>query len=60
MSTESNDCKCNLALIYGSMLARLWLAVRAIQTGIEKFSGSKMSDEVVEIDVLEGPCIRER
>jgi len=50
MSTESNDCKCNLALIYGSMLARLWLAVRAIQTGIEKFATSKSSDEVVNID----------
>lgn len=53
MSTESKDSKCcksNLALIYGSLLARLWLAVRAIQSGIEKYAGTKMSDEVVDID----------
>ena len=50
MSNESNTCKSNLALIHGSMLARLWLAVRAIQTGIEKFSGTKMSDQVINID----------
>jgi thiosulfate dehydrogenase (quinone) large subunit len=28
----------NLALIYGSLLARVWLGVRAIQTGVEKFA----------------------
>ena len=50
MSKESKDCKTNLALIYASMLARLWLAVRAIQSGIEKFAISKSSDEVVNID----------
>jgi thiosulfate dehydrogenase (quinone) large subunit len=50
MSNESNTCKSNLALIYGSMLARLWLAVRAIQSGVEKFSGTKMSDEIINID----------
>lgn len=50
MSTESKNCQSNLALIYASMLARLWLAVRAIQSGIEKFAGSKASEAVVEID----------
>jgi thiosulfate dehydrogenase (quinone) large subunit len=31
----------NLALTYSMLLLRLWLAVRALQTGIEKFSGLK-------------------
>lgn len=39
-----------LALIYGSLLLRLWLAVRAIQTGVEKFAGTTASDAVVPID----------
>jgi thiosulfate dehydrogenase [quinone] large subunit len=39
-----------LALVYGSLLLRLWLAVRALQTGIEKFAGTKAADQVVNID----------
>jgi thiosulfate dehydrogenase (quinone) large subunit len=38
-----------LALIYGALLLRLWLAVRAIQTGIEKFSAQIGSEELVKI-----------
>lgn len=33
------------------MLLRLWLAVRAIQTGVEKFAGTKMTaGEIVKVD----------
>ena len=39
-----------LGLIYGAWLLRVWLAVRAIQTGVEKFSGMKGSDVPVTID----------
>ncbi|GAA5481189.1 hypothetical protein [Haloferula sargassicola] len=39
-----------LALALGAILARLWLAVRAIQTGLEKYAGTKMSETAVEID----------
>jgi thiosulfate dehydrogenase [quinone] large subunit len=37
-------------LTYGALLLRLWLAVRAIQTGIEKFAGTTTSDQPVPID----------
>jgi len=56
MSTDTDTecaCKCptnNLALVYGALLARVWLAVRAIQTGVEKYAGTKMSDQAVNID----------
>jgi len=40
----------NLGLTYGALLLRLWLAVRAIQTGIEKYAGTTMSDQPVTID----------
>ena len=44
-------CAANkLGLIYGALLLRLWLAVRAIQTGIEKYAGSISSDQVVKVD----------
>lgn len=57
-TTESNAeskpaCCCpgnKLALIYGSLLLRLWLAVRAIQTGVEKFAGTTASEQPVTID----------
>ena len=48
MSTsEKTD---TLALTYGALLARLWLAVRALQTGVEKYAGAKVSEKVVDID----------
>ncbi len=51
MSNEVTCCTGNkLALTYGSLLLRLWLAVRAIQTGLEKYAGAKASDEAVKID----------
>lgn len=59
MSTEAEASCCNkssccnphsLALTYASLLARLWLAVRAIQTGVEKYAGTKSSDQIVKVD----------
>jgi len=45
-STSGPDLGASL----GFLLLRLWLSVRAIFTGIEKFAGSKSSDAPVEID----------
>lgn len=39
-----------LALTYGALLARFWLGVRALQTGVEKFAGNKVSSQVVDVD----------
>lgn len=39
-----------LSLTYGAWLLRLWLGVRALQTGLEKFAGTALSDKAVEID----------
>ncbi len=51
MPNEESCCSKNpLALAYGSLLLRLWLAVRAIQTGVEKFAGSKASEQLVKVD----------
>ncbi len=55
-TTESPDgcsqkpcCSANtLALTYGALLLRLWLAMRAIQTGVEKFAGSKVTEQAVD------------
>lgn len=44
-----------LALAYGALVCRLWLAVRAIQSGIEKYSGIKASDQPVNIDGSPNP-----
>ncbi len=53
MSNESNETCCNnnnLALAFGALLLRLWLGVRALQTGIEKFSGTKSSEQIIDVD----------
>ncbi len=50
MSTETSSTGNKLALTYGALLLRLWLAVRAIQTGLEKFAGSKAADQIVSVD----------
>ncbi len=49
MSTEPCCPNNKLAFIYGALLLRLWLAVRAIQTGVEKFAGTKASEQVVPV-----------
>lgn len=50
MNNESCGTSNTLALVYGALLLRVWLAVRAIQTGIEKFAGSKAADQIVSVD----------
>ena len=50
MNTESCGTNNTLALVYGALLLRVWLAVRAIQTGIEKFAGTKAADQIVKVD----------
>jgi thiosulfate dehydrogenase (quinone) large subunit len=56
MSNEAQECckgqkSCcttnTLALVYGSLLLRVWLGVRALQTGIEKFSGIRVENQSV-------------
>jgi thiosulfate dehydrogenase [quinone] large subunit len=54
-ATQDTECcdscpQTNLGLIYGAWLLRLWLAVRAIQTGVEKFAGMRGSDQPITID----------
>lgn len=50
MTTEPGTTTNKLALTYGALLLRLWLAVRAIQTGVEKFAGTKAADQIVPVD----------
>ena len=50
-SSRETCCSSNtLALTYGALLLRLWLAVRAIQTGVEKYAGTKAADQIVNVD----------
>ncbi len=37
-------------MLFAVLLLRIWLAIRAIQTGIEKFAGVKLSEQPVDID----------
>jgi thiosulfate dehydrogenase [quinone] large subunit len=39
-----------LGLTYGALLLRIWLSVRAIQTGVEKFAGTSVSEKAVTVD----------
>lgn len=54
-STETKEC-CNscpgasLGLVYGALLLRVWLAVRAIQTGVEKYAALKGSQKLILLD----------
>ena len=50
MSKESCDPQQTLAFTFAALLCRVWLAVRALQTGIEKFAGTKTVGTSVEID----------
>jgi len=48
--SKAKDC-CNcLGVVFAPLLLRLWLGVRAIQTGIEKYAGKLMSGQPIEID----------
>ncbi len=46
----STKPRSDLGATFGFLTLRLWLAVRAIITGIEKFAGSASSDVAVTID----------
>ena len=50
MSKESCDPQQKLALMFAALLCRIWLAVRALQTGFEKFAGTTTTGTDVEID----------
>lgn len=50
MSTTNISASSPLGLVFASLLLRIWLGVRALQTGIEKFAGKAMSDQPIEID----------
>jgi len=53
-STDSSDQSCcpanKCSLVLGALLLRIWLGVRALQTGIEKYAGAKASEKQVNID----------
>ncbi|MFT4901706.1 MAG: thiosulfate dehydrogenase [quinone] large subunit [Lentimonas sp.] len=49
MSSKNNSAN-DLGLTLGLLLLRIWLGMRAIQTGIEKFAGTYNSDKSVLID----------
>lgn len=46
-STQSTD---SLGSVLALLLLRLWLGLRALQTGVEKFAGSRAKEEIVEVD----------
>jgi thiosulfate dehydrogenase [quinone] large subunit len=50
MNTETETKPDSLALMYAAWLARLWLGVRALQTGVEKFAGTQSASKEVPID----------
>ena len=51
MTSKENICSNDLGYTLGILLLRLWLSVRAFQTGIEKFAGSgKPVDSTVLVD----------
>ncbi len=49
MDSKENCCN-DLGLTLGMLTLRIWLAVRAIQTGVEKFAGTKSNATAVSID----------
>ena len=49
-ASETTKCQNCLGIVFATLLLRLWLGVRALQTGIEKFAGKVMSEQAVEID----------
>jgi len=48
MANDNQDK--DLGLTLGMLTLRIWLAIRAIQTGIEKFAGTESSSKAVVID----------
>ncbi len=51
MSPESICPSSNkLAFTFASLVVRLWLGMRALQTGIEKYAGSKTAEAAIKVD----------
>lgn len=50
MTPNNETPSTDLSLFFGMILLRLWLAIRAIVTGIEKFAGTNTSDSPVIMD----------
>lgn len=48
--SKNDDSNNDLGLTLGMLILRIWLAVRAIQTGIEKFAGTSTGSKAVNID----------
>lgn len=49
MTTKTSE-NSDLGFTLGILLIRIWLGVRAIVTGLEKYAGTKAVDSAVEID----------
>ena len=47
---NKNANSSDLGSTLGILLLRIWLGIRSLQTGIEKFAGTKASDSPVSID----------
>jgi thiosulfate dehydrogenase (quinone) large subunit len=47
---STSDKTDTLALTYGALLARLWLAARAVQTGVEKFATTAEIERLTLVD----------
>lgn len=46
----SSNCDTDLGAVFGFLVLRLWLGVRAFFTGIEKFAGQRASEVAVTVD----------
>ncbi|MEM1107401.1 MAG: hypothetical protein AAGH99_01790 [Planctomycetota bacterium] len=49
MSETAKNPTSDFGHVFGFWLLRLWLSVRAILAGVEKYAGTETSDEVVDI-----------
>tara|TARA_A100001015_G_C15028610_1_gene731877 strand:- start:741 stop:1262 length:522 start_codon:yes stop_codon:yes gene_type:complete len=50
MTDQTDSPQNELGCILATLLVRVWLAMRAIQTGLEKYAGSKVAGSEVMID----------
>lgn len=50
MAQQDSSPTSDIGLTLGMLLLRVWLSIRAIQTGLEKFSGSAVGSKSVTID----------
>lgn len=47
---EKTETSCCSGPVLGFLTLRIWLAIRAIVTGFEKYAGTKASDSVINVD----------